>query len=155
MTLSVDVMGGDAAPDVVLEGLRLFSARRSDVDFLLHGREEAISPYLEAHPGLAERSTLCASDSVVKSSDKPSQALRRARGTSMWNAVEAVKEGGAKAAVSAGNTGALMAISMLVLRKMDGVHRPAMTAIWPTITGRSVVLDVGANLEADAQQLQG
>lgn len=153
MTLSIDAMGGDAAPEVVLDGLKLFSERRPDVDFLLHGREEALAPFLEMNPDLAARTTLRPAESEVKSSDKPSQALRRARGTSMWNAVEAVKTGDAAAAVSAGNTGALMAISMLVLRKMDNVHRPAMTAIWPTVQGRCVVLDVGANLEADAQQL--
>lgn len=153
MTLSIDAMGGDSAPDVVLEGLKLFCTRRSDVDFLLHGDESELAPFLAREPALAKRVTLRPADGVVKSSDKPSQALRRARGTSMWNAVEAVKAGEAAAAVSAGNTGALMAISMLVLRKMDGVHRPAMTALWPTISGRSIVLDVGANLEADAQQL--
>ncbi len=153
MTLSIDAMGGDSAPDVVLEGLKLFCARRSGVDFLLHGREDELAPFLSREPALAKRTTLRHADAVVKSSDKPSQALRRARGTSMWNAIESVKAGEATAAVSAGNTGALMAISMLVLRKMDGVHRPAMTAIWPTVTGRAIVLDVGANLEADAQQL--
>lgn len=153
MILSVDAMGGDAAPSMVIDGLSAFLAARSDVDILLHGKADMLEALLETHPVVAARTTIRPADGVVKSSDKPSQALRRARGTSMWNAVESIKAGDAAAAVSAGNTGALMAISMLVLRKMDGVHRPAMTAIWPTEKGRSVVLDVGANLEADAQQL--
>jgi glycerol-3-phosphate acyltransferase PlsX len=145
-------MGGDAAPGVVLDGLKLFASRRADVQFEVHGRSDDITAGIEAR-GLKDRCIIKHHDDVVGMSDKPSAALRRAKGTSMWGAVQAVKAGRAGAAVSAGNTGALMAFSMLSLRKMEGVHRPAMTAIWPTIEGRSVVLDVGANLDADSDQL--
>lgn len=153
MILSVDAMGGDDAPGVVLEGLDRFCRLHRKTRILLHGRPDDIEPFLDRYPEMRGQIEIRPADAVVKSSDKPSQALRRARGTSMWNAVESVKAGEAQAAVSAGNTGALMAISMLVLRKMEGVHRPGMTAIWPTLKGRCVVLDVGANLEADARQL--
>ena len=151
--LSIDAMGGDAAPGVVVDGVASLLADRADIGILLHGDEAALNPLVAAHPGLAGRCQVVHSDSVITSDMKPSQALRRGKGSSMWNAVEAVKTGEAGAAVSAGNTGALMAISMLILRKMEGVHRPAMTALWPTMRGRTVVLDVGANLEADASQL--
>lgn len=152
LVLSIDAMGGDAAPDVVLDGLKLFCAQRSDVTFELHGREEDLISGVEAR-GLSARCHIVHHDEVVEMSEKPSAALRRSKKTSMWGAVQAVKAGRAGAAVSAGNTGALMAFSMLALRKMQGVHRPAMTAIWPTIEGRSIVLDVGANLDANAEQL--
>ena len=152
LILSIDAMGGDAAPTVVLDGLKLFAAQRKNVLFEVHGRAEDITTGIESR-GLMDRCTIFHHDDVVDMSAKPSAALRRAKTTSMWGAVQAVKAGRAGAAVSAGNTGALMAFSMMSLRKMDGVHRPAMTAIWPTMEGRSVVLDVGANLDADSDQL--
>ena len=151
--LSIDAMGGDAAPGVVVDGLAVLLAERADITVLLHGNEPVLAPLVAAHKVLAGRCQVIHSDTVITSDMKPSQALRRGKGSSMWNAIEAVKNGEAGAAVSAGNTGALMAISMLILRKMEGVHRPAMTALWPTLRGRTVVLDVGANLEADAAQL--
>lgn len=154
INLAVDAMGGDDAPEVVVDGLAEFCRARPGVDFDLHGDENALSPLIAKYPVLSGRCKILHTDTKVSSDDKPSQALRRAKGTSMWNAVAAVKAGESAAAVSAGNTGALMAISMLALRKMSGVHRPGMTALWPNMKGeRSVVLDVGANLEATASQL--
>lgn len=152
LTLSIDAMGGDAAPEVVLDGIKLFSARSKDIRFLLHGRQGEIEAGITSR-GLEGICEICDQPEVVSMNAKPSSALRKAKGTSMWSTVEAVKDGRAAAGVSAGNTGALMAMSMLALRKMEGVHRPAMTAIWPTLKGRTVVLDVGANLDADAEQL--
>lgn len=152
ITLSIDAMGGDAAPEVVMEGLGLVCRTRSNLHFILHGQEERLSPLISAHK-LAGCTSLVHQPDIVSMSAKPSSALRKAKGTSMWGMVESVKEGQAAAGISAGNTGALMAMAMLGLRKMPGVHRPAMTALWPTLKGRSVVLDVGANLDADADQL--
>ncbi len=151
--LSVDAMGGDDAPGMIVDGVALFVRERPESKVLLFGDEAALTPLVAAHSGLDGKCEIRHCDLKITSDMKPSQALRRGKGSSMWNALEAVKTGEASAAVSAGNTGALMAISMLVLRKMDGVHRPAMTAMWPTLRGRSVVLDVGANVEADAAQL--
>lgn len=151
--LSIEAMGGDAAPKVAIEGLALFCKKREDVRFLLHGDQARLEVLLAKQPAVAARCELRHTDIFVRMEDKPSQALRKARGSSMWNAIQCVKEGEAQAAVSAGNTGALMAISIMLLRKMAGVHRPGMTALWPTMKGTSVVLDVGANLEADAAQL--
>ncbi len=151
--LSVDAMGGDEAPAVVIDGLAHFCERRSGIRFLLHGDEGKVRPLLDAAPEVAARCELKHTESAIAMDAKPSAALRNARGTSMMNAIEAVKSKEAAAAVSAGNTGALMAIAMLSLRKMKGVHRPGMTAMWPTVKGNSVILDVGANLDADAPQL--
>ncbi len=152
-TLSIDAMGGDDAPRVVIDGLAAFSEQRADVLFQLHGDEARLKPMLDDAPSLAKRCEIVHTDISVDMAEKPSQALKKARGSSMWNAIESVRAGDAQSAISAGNTGALMAMSMLALRKMKGVHRPGMTALWPTITGTSVILDVGANLEADASQL--
>ncbi|WP_084419042.1 phosphate acyltransferase PlsX [Henriciella litoralis] len=152
ITISVDAMGGDSAPEIVLDGLALFCKERSGVRFLVHGKSAEVEAGAKAR-GFADRCVFIDQPEVVSMSAKPSSALRRAKGTSMWSMIEAVKSGEAQAGVSAGNTGALMAMSMVALRKMDGVHRPAMTAVWPSLKGRSVVLDVGANLDADAEQL--
>ena len=152
LTLSIDAMGGDAAPEVVLAGIKLFSSAGSQTRFLLHGRQAELEAGIAAR-GLASICDICDQPEVVSMNAKPSAALRKAKGTSMWSMIEAVKDGRAAAGISAGNTGALMAMSMLALRKMEGVHRPAMTAVWPTLNGRCVVLDVGANLDADAEQL--
>ena len=152
LVLSIDAMGGDAAPNVVIEGLSRFLPSRSNISVLLHGDEDALTPLLEAESDVAAVAEVVHTDDAISMEDKPSQALRK-KSSSMWRAIESVKSGAAQASVSAGNTGALMAISMMALRRMDGVHRPAMAALWPTLRGRIVVLDVGANLEADANQL--
>lgn len=153
-TISIDAMGGDHGPSVVVEGVALLARRRPDAArYLLHGRESEIAPLLEAHPDAAAVCEIRHSDTHVTMSDKPSEALRRSRGSSMWNAITAVRDGEATAAVSAGNTGALMAISKVLLRTMKNVHRPAIAASWPTIEGYCVVLDVGATVEAQPRQL--
>jgi phosphate acyltransferase len=113
----------------------------------------AIEAELAAYPALAARSVVRHTDTVVGSDDKPSQALRRAKGTSMWLALEAVRDGQAAFAVSAGNTGALMAVSRLLLRTLPGIDRPALAGQWPTIHRPSIVLDVGANIGATAREL--
>lgn len=153
LVLSVDVMGGDDAPECILDGLSLVVKDGLGLRFLLHGDQAKIAPYLDAHPELKERSELRHTDKLIAMDAKPSQAVRQGKGSSMWNTLAAVKAGEAGVAVSAGNTGALMAMSKLVLRTVEGVHRPAIAASWPTTNGSSVVLDVGANIEADAEQL--
>ncbi|MEQ9316295.1 MAG: phosphate acyltransferase PlsX [Henriciella sp.] len=152
VTISIDAMGGDSAPGMVIDGLDLFLGRNPGFAIQLHGRETELKPLLNGKSWSA-KCEIVDHPEVVAMDAKPSSALRRAKGTSMWGAIQSVKEGNASAGVSAGNTGALMAMAMLSLRKMQGVHRPAMTAVWPTLKGRSIVLDVGANLDADADQL--
>lgn len=152
--IAVDAMGGDHGPEVVVPGLLKVLERRDDVRFLVFGQEEMVLPVLERFPRVREASEFFHCDVAVRMDDKPSQALRHGRKvSSMWKAIEAVKEGEADVCVSAGNTGALMAMSKFCLRMMSGIERPAIAAIWPTIKAESVVLDVGATIGAGARQL--
>ncbi|WP_173931338.1 phosphate acyltransferase PlsX [Chelativorans sp. Marseille-P2723] len=152
--ISIDAMGGDHGPEVILQGLLRVAERRPDARFQIFGHEDAVLPLLEQLPRLKEISNFIHSEVAVRMDDKPSQALRQGRWkSSMWKAIEAVKSGEADACVSAGNTGALMAMSKFCLRTMADIERPAIAAIWPTLRGESIVLDVGATIGADAQQL--
>jgi glycerol-3-phosphate acyltransferase PlsX len=153
LTVSVDAMGGDAGPSVVVAALARAVVRHPNVRFLLHGDEAELKPLLAKRGKLSEKLEIRHSAERVRMEDKPSQVLRRGRNTSMWRAIESVAKKEAQVAISAGNTGALMAMSMFQLRTLDGLDRPAIAAIWPTKRGQSVVLDVGANIETDAQQL--
>jgi glycerol-3-phosphate acyltransferase PlsX len=153
LTVSVDAMGGDTGPGIVVAALARSSVRHPSVRFLLHGDEAALKPLFAKRAKLLERVEIRHSAERVRMEDKPSAALRRGRNTSMWRAIEAVKNGEAQVAISAGNTGALMAMSMFQLGVLKGIHRPAIAAIWPTKRGQSIVLDVGANVECDAEQL--
>jgi glycerol-3-phosphate acyltransferase PlsX len=151
--ISIDGMGGDHAPRIVVEGLERYSKWRDDIRFILHGDETKIRPLMEQAPTAAPRTEIRHTDKFVTMDAKPSQAVRRGKGSSMWNAIESVKNGEAMVAVSAGNTGVLMGMSLLILRTIEGVRRPALVAGWPTRKGVSAVLDLGADIDADAEQL--
>ncbi len=151
--ISIDGMGGDNAPRIVVEGLELIAKSHPHLDFLVHGDEVQLKALLSKAPTAAPRITIRHTDKSVSMDAKPSQMLRQGKGTSMWNAIESVKSGEAVAAVSAGNTGALMALSMFILRKVEGVHRPALVGSWPTRKGVCAMLDLGADIAADATQL--
>jgi glycerol-3-phosphate acyltransferase PlsX len=152
--ISLDAMGGDYGPSVVIPGAALALERHPELRFLIIGDEAELAPLMAAHPKLAAASDLRHSTVVVRMDDKPTQALRAGRWkSSMWMAIQAVRDGEADAAVSAGNTGALMAMSKVCLKMMEPIERPAIAAIWPTTRGESIVLDVGATIGADAGQL--
>jgi phosphate acyltransferase len=151
--ISLDAMGGDEGPAVVVPGAALALERHPDLEFLLVGDQVRIEPHLAAHPALAARSRIVHTNIAIEMQDKPSQAVRRGRGSSMWLALDAVRNGEAEVAVSAGNTGALMAMARLVIRTMPGIERPAIAGLWPTLGHNSIVLDLGANIGADARQL--
>ncbi|MEP0508425.1 MAG: phosphate acyltransferase, partial [Aurantimonas coralicida] len=154
ITISVDAMGGDHGPSVVLPGAAIALQRHPGTRFVLFGQSEAVLPVLDQHPELKAASTFHHCEISIRMDDKPSQALRQGRyKSSMWRAIEAVKTHEADVAVSAGNTGALMAMAKFCLRTMANIERPAIAAIWPTLRGESIVLDVGATIGADAQQL--
>lgn len=153
LVLSVDAMGGDNAPGIVLDGVLEFARKHPAARVLLHGHEAQLKPFLDQYPELRAVCEIRHTDKAVAMDAKPGQALKARKDTSMCNMLESVKAGEASVAVSAGNTGALMAMSTFVLKRMPGVHRPALTALWPTVKGSSVVLDVGANVEVDAEQL--
>ncbi len=147
-------MGGDLGPEVVIPGAALAALRHPNVSFILFGDQTKIEELLQQNPKLKAVSEIRHADVHVAMDDKPSQALRRGRGKSgMWHAIDSVHKGEAHSVVSAGNTGALMAMSRFILRTLPGIERPAIAAIWPTMTGECVVLDVGATVGADARQL--
>ena len=153
LTIAIDAMGGDHAPDMTIAGAATARVRHPDMNFIFFGDERLIKPLLLAEPSLAEVSKIHHTDEIVRSEDKPSQALRRGRRSSMGLAIQAVKDGVANVAVSAGNTGALMALAKFMLRTMPGINRPALISLFPTLRGESVMLDLGANVECDAQNL--
>ncbi len=147
-------MGGDHGPSVVIPAAAIALVRHPDMQFLLVGDTAKIEPVLTDHPALAAKARIIHTDVAVAMDAKPSQALRKGRWrSSMWLALEAVRDGRADAAVSAGNTGALMAMAKFCLKTILGVDRPAIAAIWPTVEAECIVLDVGANVGADARQL--
>ncbi|MCP1336069.1 phosphate acyltransferase PlsX [Futiania mangrovi] len=153
LVISIDGMGGDEGPSVVIPGLEAAHLRHPEARFLVFGDEAKLRAALDASPRLRDAVEIRHTADAVAMDDKPSQALRRGRQTSMWLAIDAVRQGLAQAVVSAGNTGALMAMAKFQLRTIAGVERPAIAAIWPTTRSESIVLDVGANTEATDKQL--
>ncbi|WP_422002145.1 phosphate acyltransferase PlsX [Reyranella sp.] len=153
MILALDGMGGDNAPDVVVEGADIARERYPGTSFLLFGDPARLKPLVDKRKGLASALEIVPAEDAVLAEDKPSFALRRRRKSSMWLAVEAAAQGRADTVVSAGNTGALLAISMFAMRMLDGAHRPALASFLPTARGETVMLDLGANLECDADNL--
>lgn len=152
LVISIDAMGGDNSPKVVIEGLAIAAEKNPDVNFLLFGDEEKINSTLRDFPKLRAVCDVRHSTDVVANEDKPSQVIRN-KNTSMYMAIDAVRKGEAKAVVSAGNTGALMAISKLTLKTIQKIHRPAIVSIMPHRTGKYVMLDLGANTECDGINL--
>jgi glycerol-3-phosphate acyltransferase PlsX len=154
LVISIDAMGGDHGPSVVIPAVaRAMSEVPPHARFLLHGDEAVIAPLLAKCRIDAGRAEVRHTDKVVAMDEKPAQAMRRGKGTSMWNAVEAIRVGEASVAVSSGNTGALMAMSRLILRTIADLDRPALVAGIPTSQGVTTFLDVGANVDCDAERL--
>ncbi|MGA0346518.1 MAG: phosphate acyltransferase PlsX [Alphaproteobacteria bacterium] len=153
ITIALDAMGGDRAPDIVINGAALAGKRHPEATFLIFGDRSRIDPLLDEHPKLQAVSNVVHTEEFVSGDDKPSIAIRQGRKSSMQLAINAVKEGEAQCVVSAGNTGALMAMSKLTLRMLPGIDRPAICALCPTQTGQSAMLDLGANIECNANNL--
>jgi glycerol-3-phosphate acyltransferase PlsX len=152
--IALDAMGGDHGPSVVIPGAALSIERHPDTEFLLFGDEQIIAPLLTAYPKLEAKSRVIHTTVAISMSDKPSQALRYGRWkSSLWLALDAVKKHEADVTVSAGNTGALMAMSRFNLKMLEGIERPAIAGLWPTLRGESIVLDIGASIGADAHHL--
>ena len=152
--VSVDAMGGDHGPSTIIAGLLLSTKQHSNIKFLVHGPEDQLAPLIEKHR-LSKFCTIVHADSTVSMDDKPSQVMRHGKGTSMWSAITSVKQKEAGSCVSCGNTGALMAISMVRLRKLPGINRPAIAILWPSfgVNRFNVMLDVGADIRADENDL--
>jgi glycerol-3-phosphate acyltransferase PlsX len=155
IVISVDAMGGDRGPAAVVAGLVKSAKQIPGLTVLLHGDEAQVAPLLAREPSLAACVTLRHSPRAVAMTDKPAQVMRHGQGTSMWAAIDSVRDGEATAAVSCGNTGALMAVSMLRLRRMPGVNRPAIASLFPTLTPgkQNLMLDMGADVKADPRDL--
>ncbi|SIN92364.1 phosphate acyltransferase PlsX [Vannielia litorea] len=154
VVISVDAMGGDAGPAAVVAGIAQSASKNPDIAFILHGPAAELRPLVEKRR-LASRVVIRDAVGVVKMDDKPSHVMRHGKDTSMWSTIQAVEKGEAAVAVSCGNTGALMAVSMLRLRKIEGVNRPAIACLWPSRNpqGFNIMLDVGADIRADQQDL--
>ena len=155
IVISVDAMGGDLGPAPVVAGLSRFLKTTDDVEFLLHGPARELTRLVNRRKALADRCRVVDAEGVVGMDEKPGHVMRHGKGTSMWSAIDAVRSGQATVCVSCGNTGALMAVSMIRLRKLPGVSRPAIACLWPSnnAQGFNVMLDVGADLRADPQDL--
>ncbi|GHF46613.1 phosphate acyltransferase PlsX [Seohaeicola zhoushanensis] len=154
--ISVDAMGGDNGAEAVIAGMAKSAEKNPDIGYILHGPRAELEPLVARTPGLSDRIHAWHDVSeVVTMEDKPSHVVRHGSGTSMWSAIDSVRDGEAKAAVSCGNTGALMAISTIRLRRLPGVNRPAIAILWPSRNpqGFNVMLDVGADVRADARDL--
>lgn len=146
-------MGGDHGPSVIIPAAAAALEKDGSLQFIFFGDEAKITPVLDQHAALKARAEIRHTDKAISSHDKPSVAVRKGKGSSMRLAIEAVKEGQADCVVSAGNTGALMAMSYMVLKSLPGIERPAIASVVPTMKGRTVMLDLGANLDCDAEVL--
>jgi glycerol-3-phosphate acyltransferase PlsX len=153
ITIALDAMGGDRAPGMVVKGAHIALQRHPNLHFLLFGVEDEVRPLLAKLPRLAKAVTMHHTNEVVADDAKPSVALRTGRLSSMRLAIDAVADGRADGVVSAGNTGALMAIAKFVLKMLPGIDRPAIASFFPTRRGESVMLDLGANVECDEENL--
>ena len=150
MKLAIDGMGGDNAPQLIVEGALQALDDFNDIEILLYGREEAMKPYLKEHPRL----TVIHCEEVVEGEDDPARAVRRKKDSSMTRMLEAVADGTADACLSAGNTGALMAGGLFKVGRIDGVQRPALATTLPTIDGKGfLMLDLGANADAKPEHM--
>ena len=155
ITLSIDCMGGDNSIDDIIGGVNWFCSENHKDTLLLHGDKKAITNALDKYPGIKQMCRIKHSTKIIQMGDKPSQSIRAGKNSSMWNSIESVKRSKAEVVISCGNTGSLMAISTLLLRKLPDVKRPAIAIFWPSIseTGFNVVLDAGADIKAQASDL--
>ena len=155
IVLSIDAMGGDLGPPAVVAGIARSAAKNPNIHFILHGPKEVLKRLVDRRRRLKNCVKIVNSTDIISMTDKPSQAVRSGKNSSMWSALEYVKNGEADVCISCGNTGALMAISMIRLRKLEGINRPAIAVLWPSRSkvGFNIVLDVGADIKAEANDL--
>ena len=153
--ISIDCMGGDLGEQEVLKGIVKAYNKNKSLFFLIHGVGTKMPQLLQKQKKLSGAYKFIAANETVRMDEKPSQALRNGKNTSMWQALESVEKGDAKVAVSCGNTGALMAMSMVKLRKVEGINRPAIAVLWPSTNKRgfNILLDAGADIRAESQDL--
>jgi glycerol-3-phosphate acyltransferase PlsX len=155
VVVSIDAMGGESGVEAIIGGIELSAKINPDIRFIVHGDSTEINALLQKKPALVDLVDVRHSDKVIEMDAKPAQAVRSGKGSSMWNTLQSVKDGEATVAVSCGNTGALMMMSVLRLRKLPGVNRPAIAVLWPSRNpaGHNVMLDMGADIKADPEDL--
>lgn len=153
ITIALDAMGGDFGPEVVIPAANIVASEHEDIRFLIFGDEGKILPVLSKFRKLRKVSQVFHTDKFIANDEKPSHAIRSGKQSSMRLAIEAVQEGEADAVVSAGNTGALMALAKIVLKTLPGIHRPAIASVFPALEGSTIMLDLGANVLVDAENL--
>lgn len=155
VVISVDAMSGDRGPAAVVAGMSKSAAKNAKIKFIVHGDEPTLTSLIQKRKSLRDKCEIRHTDGIIEMDEKPSHAMRHGKGTSMWSAIDSVKAKEASVAVSLGNTGALMAISMIRLRKAPGIYRPAIAILWPSrnVQKYNVMLDVGADIRADAPDL--
>ena len=153
VTLALDAMGGDGAPRQVIQGMDIARERYPNLEFIVFGDENQIEPLIRRQSRLVDCCEIRHTLDAIADTDKPSQALRRGTNSSMRLAIDAVRAGDAQGVISAGNTGALLAVAKFVLKTLPGISRPAFASFFPTVKGESVMLDLGANIECDADNL--
>jgi glycerol-3-phosphate acyltransferase PlsX len=153
LTIALDAMGGDAGADMAIEGTAMAAKATPDVNFLVFGDQGVLEPLIASHRGLSDRVEVRHTDLKIEAEDKPSNAVRRGQKSSMGLAIGSVRDGEAQVAVSAGNTGALMALSKVLLRTLSGIDRPALATLIPTRSSDTVMLDLGANVEGNVENL--
>ena len=155
IVISIDAMGGDSGPSAIVGGMVMSASKNDEIRYIVHGDEAELRPLIEKHSALNDIVEIRHCSDVISMTEKPSRAMRSGKDSSMWGTLKTVEMGDATVAVSCGNTGALMAISMLRLRRAPGVDRPAIAVLWPSrsAAGHSVVLDVGADIRAEARDL--
>lgn len=153
IVIALDAMGGEHAPDSVLKGANEFATKHKDVSFLLFGKEEILTPKLALYPHLLAVSHIHHATTSVHDRERPSLAVRKGKQSSMYMAIDAVRQKKAHAIISGGNTGALMAMAKLILRTLPGIDRPAICSLFPTRKGHCALLDLGANIDCNAENL--
>ncbi len=153
VTIALDAMGGDFGPKVVIPGASIYLKQHPRAFFLFFGDQKAINEEISKHPELKDNCEIIHTDLSISSEEKPSAALRKSKGTSMRLAIESVKQNKALACVSSGNTGALMALAKLILRPLEGIHRPAIASLIPGPNSDTIMMDMGANVLVEAENL--
>ncbi|SFA77051.1 phosphate:acyl-[acyl carrier protein] acyltransferase [Poseidonocella pacifica] len=153
--ISIDAMGGDRGPSAVVSGMARSQRKNPDIGFIVHGRRDELEPLIARKRGLGDVCEIRDVPDIVTMTEKPAQVIRNGKNTSMWSALDSVKQGEAEVCVSCGNTGALMMLSVVRLRKLPGVDRPAIAVLWPSRNpqGFNVMLDAGADIRADERDL--
>ena len=151
--IAIDAMGGDDSPNKVIEGIKIHSKTSHDINYKIFGDKNLISPLISKYNIPNNRFNIVHTDKFVEGSDSALSAAKKGKDTSLWLAIESLKNNDAQAIVSAGNTGALFLISKLNLKMIEKIDKPALSALWPSKNGMNVVLDLGANIECNAKNL--